>query len=210
MDKHTVMPLLTASDTARQRGGFRLPVAAAALLLLAAFPASIRRNETAVFAGGCFWGVEAVFEHLRGVHSAISGYASGHIEAVRISYDPAEISYRELLEVFFTIGHDPTQRDRQGPDAGPEYRAVVYYRDASQHQAAERYVSELERTQRFASPIVTEIQPVGNFRVAEGFHQDYAVRHPTDPYIVSNDLPKLERLRHEFPRLYREYRGLGE
>jgi peptide-methionine (S)-S-oxide reductase len=164
----------------------------------------------AVFAGGCFWGVEAVFEHLRGVHSAVSGYASGQIEAVRISYDPAEISYRELLEVFFTIAHDPTQRDHQGPDAGPEYRAVVYYLEGSERQAAETYVAELERAHVFTRPIVTEIQPLGDFRVAESFHQDYAARHPKDLYIVSNDLPKLERLRRQFPRLYRERGALGE
>jgi peptide-methionine (S)-S-oxide reductase len=162
---------------------------------------------TAVFAGGCFWGVESVFEHLRGVRSVVSGYTGGQIEAVRVGYDPTEISYRELLQVFFLIAHDPTQRDRQGPDVGPEYRAVVYYGDEAQRDEIRRYLVELEAEHRFAKPIVTEVQPLGAFRVAEAFHQNYASRHPDDPYIVVNDLPKLERLRRGFPRLYREQRA---
>ena len=189
--------------------GFRFP--AAAVLLLPALlqgpspSPSPTREETAVFAGGCFWGVEAVFEHLRGVRSVVSGYTgAGAIETVQIRYTPGELSYRQLLEVFFAIAHDPTQRDRQGPDEGPEYRAVVYYADAAQHRAVETYVAELERSHTFSRPIVTEIQPLGAFQVAEAFHQDYAARHPNDPYIVSNDLPKLERLRRRFPDLYRE------
>jgi peptide-methionine (S)-S-oxide reductase len=172
--------------------------------------AEARSDTTAVFAGGCFWGVEAIFEHLRGVGSAVSGYAAGGVEAVRVVYDPGQISYREMLEVFFTIAHDPTSRDRQGPDTGPEYRAVVYYLDMGQREAVERYVAELQKARVFARPIVTEIQPLGGFRVAEPFHQDYAAQHPHDPYIVVNDAPKLERLRREFPRLFRERKPAAE
>jgi peptide-methionine (S)-S-oxide reductase len=164
-------------------------------------------DATAVLAGGCFWGVEEVYEHIRGVRSVTSGYADGIVEAVRIVYDPEAVSYRELLEVFFSIAHDPTSRDRQGPDAGPEYRAVVYYDGAVQETAARRLVGELTDTHAYAKPIVTEIRPLGTFRVAEAFHQDYAARHPNDPYIVINDLPKLERLRRSFPKLYREQRA---
>jgi peptide-methionine (S)-S-oxide reductase len=160
-----------------------------------------------VLAGGCFWGVEEVYEHIRGVRSVTSGYADGIVEAVRIVYDPEAVSYRELLEVFFSIAHDPTSRDRQGPDAGPEYRAVVYYDGAAQETAARHLVGELTNTHAYAKPIVTEIRPLGTFRVAEPFHQDYAARHPNDPYIVINDLPKLERLRRSFPKLYREQRA---
>lgn len=164
-------------------------------------------DATAVLAGGCFWGVEEIYEHVRGVRSVTSGYASGQIEAVRIVYDPDEVSYRELLQVFFTIAHDPTSRDRQGPDAGPEYRAVVYYLNEAQQSDAQHLVSELTTSHAYAKPIVTEIRPFGTFRVAEAYHQDYAARHPNDPYIVINDLPKLERLRRDFPRLYRERRA---
>ncbi len=166
-----------------------------------------RSDATAVLAGGCFWGVEEVYEHIRGVRSVTSGYTNGIIEAVRIVYDPAEVSYRNLLQVFFRIAHDPTSRDRQGPDAGPEYRAVVYYLDDAQQAAARRMLNELTASHAFAKPIVTEIRPFGGFRVAEAYHQDYAVRHPNDPYIVINDLPKLERLRRDFPGLYREQRA---
>jgi peptide-methionine (S)-S-oxide reductase len=158
---------------------------------------------TAVFAGGCFWGVEAVFEHLRGVESVTAGYTDGQIEAVRVVYDPAKITHRELLRVFFTVAHDPTQRDRQGPDVGPEYRAVAYYLDETQRRTILEYKAELELGHVFPRPIVTEVQPLRGFRVAESFHQDYAARHPSDPYIVVNDAPKLERLRRAFPALFR-------
>lgn len=181
------------------------------LLCTAARPAA--RNPgyaTAVLAGGCFWGVEEVFEHVRGVRSATSGYSDGMIEAVRVVYDTTQVSYRELLQVFFSIAHDPTSRDHQGPDAGPEYRAVVYYVDDAQQATARGMVAELTAAHRFSRPIVTEIRALGSFRVAEAFHQDYAARHPSDPYIVINDLPKLERLRREFPRLYREQRATAD
>jgi methionine-S-sulfoxide reductase len=186
-----------------------------AILWLIVSPGGARRlpaqagEATAVFAGGCFWGVEAVFEHVRGVQSVTSGYArySGNdspdlVEAVRVSYDPSRVTYRQLLDVFFFAAHDPTTRDRQGPDAGPEYRAAVLYQDGPQREAAEAYVAELTRVGKFPRPIVTEVRSLSAFRVAEPFHQDYAARHPADPYIVQNDAPKLARLQQLFPALY--------
>ena len=175
------------------------------------------RNATLVLAGGCFWGVEAVFEHIRGVHSVTSGYAGygspneDHspvsVEAVRVTYDPRVITHRQLLDVFFTIAHDPTSRDRQGPDAGPEYRAVVFSVSDEEQKASEAYRDELTGQGRFAGPIVTEVHRLVNFQIAEPFHQDYASRHPNDPYIVYNDAPKLVRLKRQFPALYREQRA---
>ena len=169
-------------------------------------------KATAVFAGGCFWGVEAVFEHLRGVHSTTSGYAGrgggeGRVEAVRVVYDPSIITYRQLLDVFFRVAHDPTLRDRQGPDIGPEYRAIVFYGNPAERAAIQENLDRLHRERVFAKPIVTEVQSLGSFDVAEAYHQDYAERHPTDPYIVVNDHPKLERLRRAFPELYQEPKG---
>lgn len=173
-------------------------------------PASATET-TAVFAGGCFWGVEAVFEHVRGVTSVTSGYArySGtdspkSVEAVRVAYDPSRVTYRQLLEVFFLVAHDPTTRDRQGPDAGPEYRAAVLHQDGAEREAAEAYVTELTRAGKFPRPIVTEVRSLAGFRIAEAFHQDYAARHPADPYIVQNDAPKLARLQQLFPTLYQQ------
>lgn len=178
-------------------------------------PGSRPASATAYFAGGCFWGVEMVFEHVRGVRSATSGYAhwadrQGRpaggvpVETVKVEYDPSQVSYPQLLEVFFRIAHDPTSRDRQGPDAGPEYRAIVFFTEPAQRQAAEHYLAGLRARRVFAGAIVTEIQPLGSFRVAESFHQDFAARHPTAPYIVVNDLPKLDRLRRDFPALFKE------
>jgi len=193
----------------------RLPQLGMAILFALGVPAGISPgrspSETAVFAGGCYWGVEAVFEHLRGVDSVAAGYARGAagepgrpVEAVQVVYRPDEISYQELLEVFFQIAHDPTSRDRQGPDAGPEYRAVVFSRDAEQRRLAVAFVAALSREHRFAGAIVTEIQPFGRFERVGASEQNYAARHPDDPYIRHNDAPKLERLRRAFPKLYRE------
>jgi len=177
------------------------------------------REASAVFAGGCFWGVEWVFEHLRGVKSVVAGYSggstvaptyeqvgagtTGHAEAVRVVYDPEEVSYRQLLEVFFLVAHDPTTRDRQGPDVGPDYRAIVFVRDSGERREVESYISELAARRLFAGPIVTEVRPVQPFYPAEAYHQHYAARHPTEPYIRINDAPKLVRLRRLFPALYR-------
>jgi peptide-methionine (S)-S-oxide reductase len=175
--------------------------------------------DTAVFAGGCFWGIEAVFEHTRGVQSAVSGYAgggtvspsyeqvssgtTGHAESVQVIFDPTQVSYGQLLEVFFKVAHDPTQLNRQGPDVGTQYRSAIFYRNDTQKRAAEAYVADLTRRNAFKKPIVTAIDPLKGFFPAEAYHQGYLARHPDQPYIVYNDLPKLERLKQEFPDLYR-------
>ncbi|HEY7635751.1 MAG TPA: peptide-methionine (S)-S-oxide reductase MsrA [Gemmatimonadales bacterium] len=211
-----------------------LPAAAALLAIrtrshatLAPVPAPIRvgmaatpPEATAVFAGGCFWGVEAVFEHLKGVKSAVSGYAggglaspsyqevstgsTGHAESVRVVYDPSQISYEQLLHVFFSVAHDPTELNRQGPDVGTQYRSAIFYVNEEQHKAAEAYVAQLGATKTFSRPIVTEISALRAFYPAENYHQHYLTRHPHSPYIMINDAPKLEHLRQEFPALYRE------
>ncbi len=181
------------------------------------------REASAVFAGGCFWGVESVFEHVRGVRSATSGYSggsvvdppyelvsgggTGHAESVRVVYDPAEVSYRQLLAVFFLVAHDPTTRDRQGPDAGPQYRGIVFYQDSAQAEEARAYVAELTAHRAFSMPIVTEVRPFQAFYPAEAYHQHYAALHPTQLYIVINDVPKVERLRRLFPALYVDGEG---
>jgi peptide-methionine (S)-S-oxide reductase len=176
--------------------------------------------DTAVFAGGCFWGIEGVFEHLKGVTSATAGYAggstvapsyeqvssgtTGHAESVQVVYDPSKITYAQLLQVFFSVAHDPTQLNRQGPDAGSQYRSVVFYRDAAQQKAAESYVADLTRSKVYGRPIVTQIVPLKAFYPAEAYHQHYMAMHPTAAYIVYNDAPKVERLRHDFPAWYQD------
>ena len=180
--------------------------------------ASAAPVDTAVFAGGCFWGIEAVFEHIRGVRSAVSGYsggktgdpsyedvsggATGHAEAVRVVYDPAVVSYGQLLQVFFSVAHDPTQLNRQGPDHGTQYRSAIFYRTAEQQRAAEGYVRQLTAAKTFSAPIVTQIVPLTKFYQAEDYHQDYMVHHPNQPYIVYNDAPKVAQLKQQFPALY--------
>lgn len=174
--------------------------------------------ETAVLAGGCFWGVEGVFERVKGVTRVVSGYAggsaetakysqvgsgrTGHAEAVRIEYDPARISYGQLLKVFFSVAHDPTQLNRQGPDTGPQYRSAIFYQDAEQKRVADAYIAQLQKARAFPRPIVTEVAPGKAFYDAEAYHQDYLVRHPTQPYIVIHDLPKITALKRQFPSLY--------
>lgn len=183
-------------------------------------PAPRASLDTAVFAGGCFWGVEGVFEHLKGVLSATAGYAgghavspsyeevssgeTGHAEAVRVVYDPSQVSYGQLLAVFFTVAHDPTELDRQGPDVGSNYRSIAFYRDSAQHAAIATYIAELERRHAYAKPVVTEVVPLTTFYEAEAYHQHYMQHHPDQLYIVYNDAPKLERLKQEFPALYRD------
>src|ERR1041385_8197480 len=181
--------------------------------------AAAPREASAVFAGGCFWGVEWVFEHLRGVKSVVSGYSggstaaptyeqvgtgsTGRAESVRVVYDPGEVSYRQLLEVFFLVAHDPTTRDHQGPDVGPDYRAIVFVRDSGERREVESYISELAARRVFAGPIVTEVRPAQPFYPAEAYHQHYAALHPTEPYIQIGRAPKLVRLQRLFPALYR-------
>jgi peptide-methionine (S)-S-oxide reductase len=176
--------------------------------------------DTAVFAGGCFWGVEAVFEHLKGVTNVESGYAggkvaspsyeqvstgdTGHAESVRVVYDPSKISYGQLLQVFFSVAHDPTTLNRQGPDHGTQYRSAIFYRTPDQKRIAEAYVAQLTAAKTFRHPIVTQIAPLQAFYLAEGYHQNYLVNHPNQPYIVINDRPKVENLKKQFSGLYRE------
>jgi peptide-methionine (S)-S-oxide reductase len=170
-------------------------------------------SAVVVLAGGCYWGVESVFRHVRGVVSATSGYALParpgsvfvqRVEAVRLVYDPARLSYSQILDVFFTVAHDPTELDRQGPDVGPQYRSMVFVDNDRQRNAVRAYVDSLDAARLFPRPIVTEIAALRSFQVVEASQQDYAARHPTDPYIVANDAPKVEALRRRFPRLYRD------
>ncbi|MEJ7813191.1 MAG: peptide-methionine (S)-S-oxide reductase MsrA, partial [Gemmatimonadaceae bacterium] len=176
--------------------------------------------ETAVFAGGCFWGIEAVFEHVRGVSDAVSGYAggsaknadyelvgtgtTGHAEAVKVTYDPSQVTYGDLLRVFFSVAHDPTQLNRQGPDMGPQYRSALFYATPEQKRVAEAYVGQLTQAKAFKAPIVTQIVPLEGFYLAEAYHQNYMVQHPNQPYIVIHDKPKVEALRKQLPDLYRD------
>ena len=177
-------------------------------------------EQVAVFAGGCFWGVQAVFAHVRGVTGVVSGYtggsartanydevsagSSGHAESVRITYDPARVSYGQLLRVFFGVAHDPTQLNRQGPDRGTQYRSAIWYANPEQERVARLYIEQLTREKAFPRPIVTQVAPLGEFYPAEEYHQDYAFRHPDAPYIVIHDRPKVEHLRRALPELYVE------
>lgn len=176
-------------------------------------------EETAVFAGGCFWGIQAVYQHVKGVKSATSGYSggtlasptyqqvisgtTGHAESVRVVFDPSKVSYGQLLQVFFAIAHDPTQLNRQGPDVGTQYRSEIFYTNAAQKRIADAYIAQLTKAKTFARPIVTRISPSGAFTVAEEYHQNYATLHPNDPYIRFNDAPKLEALKTELAPLYK-------
>lgn len=175
-------------------------------------------TQTAVFAGGCFWGVEAVFEHVKGVSGAVSGYTggktakpsydavstgnTGHAESVQVTYDPSRISYGQLLKVFFAVAHDPTELNRQGPDVGTQYRSAIFYADDEQKRIAEAYIGQLQAARSFGRPIVTEVSRLQTFYQAEAYHQNYLERHPNQPYIVFNDLPKLASLKRELPALY--------
>ena len=180
---------------------------------------SVPGQQTAVFAGGCFWGVQAVFEHLRGVSSATSGYAggyvkspsyesvsmgvTGHAESVSVVYDPSQITYGQLLMVFFSVAHDPTQRNRQGPDTGSQYRSLILYTSDEQKHIAQAYVVQLDSAKVYSRPIATMVEPYQAFYPAENYHQDYLKHNPSDPYIMHNDLPKLDNLKKTFPNLYR-------
>ncbi len=170
-------------------------------------------DAVAVLAGGCYWGVESVFRHVRGIKSVTSGYAmpvpaaalrsTERAEAVRIVYDSSSISYRRILDVFFSVVHDPTELDRQGPDVGPEYRSVVFVADSGQRGEVRAYIDSLSAAHVFPGPIVTEIAGLQSFQAVDASQQDYAERHPTDPYIMTNDVPKLAALHRLFPQLYR-------
>jgi peptide-methionine (S)-S-oxide reductase len=177
-------------------------------------------EQTAVFAGGCFWGVEAVFESVKGVKDAKSGYSGGdartadydsvssgdttHAEAVFVKYDPAKVTYSQLLSVFFSVAHDPTEVNRQGPDVGPQYRSAIFYTDEAQKKAAQAYINAINNSKVFAKPVATQLVPLVKFYDAEEYHQNYLVRNPKQPYIVAHDLPKLAALKEKFPELYKE------
>ena len=175
-------------------------------------------KETAVVAGGCFWGIQAVFQHVRGVLSATSGYSggsmknpdyptvssglTGHAESVQIVYDPSQVTYGELLRVFFSVALDPTEVNRQGPDTGTQYRSLIFYGNDEQKRIAEAYIAQLNSAKFFSKPIATQVVPLKGFYDAEGYHQNYATLHPDNPYIVYNDAPKVANLRRQFPDLY--------
>ena len=177
-------------------------------------------KEVAVLAGGCFWGVQGVFQHVKGVASAVSGYAggtkatadyetvsrgtTGHAESVEIVFDPKELSYGEILQIYFSVAHDPTQLNRQGPDTGTQYRSSIFYADESQKSIAQAYIAQLAKTRVFGREIVTRVDPLKGFYPAEDYHQDFLINNPTYPYIVYNDLPKIENLKKVFPGRYQE------
>ena len=180
-------------------------------------PAAAR--DTAVFAGGCFWGIEAVFEHVKGVISSTSGYSggqagtadyeqvssgtTGHAESVQVIYDPSVVTYGQLLKVFFSVAHNPTELNYQGPDHGTQYRSAIFYANAEQEKLAKDYIAQLTKAKVFSAPIVTQVTPLVKFYAAEDYHQDYLDKHPDQPYIVYNDIPKVKALKAEFPSLYK-------
>ncbi len=175
--------------------------------------------QVAVLAGGCFWGVQAVFQHTNGVRQALSGYSggtkpvpsyeevttgrTGHAEAVQIKFNPREITYGQILKIYFSVAHDPTQLNRQGPDVGTQYRSAIFYTNNDQKRVAEAYIAQLGQAAAFKAPIVTQVNQLTAFYPAEAYHQDYAIKHPTQPYIAIHDLPKVENLKRLFPALYR-------
>ena len=196
-------------------GGLCFALGLAALSNASAAPA----EETAVFSGGCFWGVDAVFKHVKGVSEVVSGYAggnaatahyeqvsngdTGHAESVRIRFNPAQVSYQQLLQVFFSVAHDPTQLNRQGPDTGSQYRSAIFYTSSEQQKIAQSTIQQLTAARTFFAPIVTQVVPLQQFYPAEEHHQNYLALHPYQPYIVFNDMPKVEQLRNKFTALFK-------
>ncbi len=176
--------------------------------------------ETAVLAGGCFWGMQGVFEHVRGVRAVLAGYsggradtahyddvstgATGHAESVQITFDPGEVSFGELLQIYFSVAHDPTELNRQGPDTGPQYRSDIFYADEAQRRIAAGYIAQLDQARSFGRPLATRVDPLSRFYPAEGYHQDFYLKNPSYPYIVVMDLPKIRRLQQLFPQYYQD------
>jgi len=204
---------------------WRLILLLAVSVSLCAGPSAALANDegnhaVAVFAGGCFWGMDAVFRHVKGVSQVVSGYAgggadtanyetvstgtTGHAESVEVFFDPSQVSYHDLLEVFFLVAHDPTELNRQGPDSGTQYRSSIFYTYNEQKKMAEEYIAQLDQKKAFPEPIVTKVVPLTGFYPAEAYHQNYLALHSDQPYIVINDLPKLERLQETFPKLCRK------
>ena len=191
-----------------------------ALLLAAALPlAAAAQSQTAVFSGGCFWGVDAVFKHVKGVTKVVSGYSggeattahyeivsegtTGHAESVEVTFDPSKVTYATLLKVFFSVAHDPTELNFQGPDQGTQYRSAIWYANADQQKEATAAIAELTKEKAYRHPIVTQVVPLRKFYPAEDYHQNYLAQHLTQPYIVYNDIPKVENLKAKYPQLYR-------
>jgi len=185
-----------------------------------AAPGAGRGSQTIVLAGGCFWGVQAVFQHTKGVSNAVSGYAggqkdtahyetvgsgrTGHAESVSVTFDPQQISYGQILQIYFSVAHNPTELNRQGPDTGTQYRSAIFYANDEQKRVAEGYIAQLDKVHVFARPIATKLEPLSGFYPAEDYHQDFAVLHPSYPYIVFNDLPKVDNLKRLFAAVYRD------
>lgn len=211
-----------ASDSQRDRFTNRPVAIVASKLIEPAIDISastVKGEQTAIFAGGCFWGVEAVFEHLKGVSDVVSGFSggeaatanyervssgqTGHAEAVKITYDPAQISYGQLLKVYFLVAHDPTQLNRQYPDSGTQYRSAIFANNAEQKRVAQAYIAQLDKNQVFRTPIVTQLVPAAKFYAAEEYHQNFIDRNPNYPYVVIHDLPKLNQLKQQFPDLHK-------
>jgi len=201
---------------AETRGGIPAPKDDAAL-------AQNSGKETAIFAGGCFWGTQSVFERVKGVVATTAGYVggsaatatydqvttetTGHAESVKVVYDPSKITYGKLLQIFFSVVHDPTQLNRQGPDVGTSYRSAIFYTNEEQRKISTEYIAQLNAAGVFKKPIVTEVTPLKGFYDAEAYHQDYALHHPDNPYILVCDRPKVEALKKEFPDLFQSYKG---
>jgi peptide-methionine (S)-S-oxide reductase len=216
-----VLAVITVSFVlfaAKMTSGASLPLSEPAVApAIDAVPSSAGL-DTAVFAGGCFWGIEGVFDHVKGVKSAVSGYAggtvanpsyeqvstgdTGHAESVQVIYDPSQVTYGKLLQIFFSVAHDPTQLNRQGPDRGTQYRSAIFYRNAQQEQTAENYIKQLTTAKTFSRPIVTQVAKLNGFYPAEAYHQKYLEHHPDQLYIVINDLPKVAALKKQFPDVY--------
>ncbi len=224
MNTHPVSPKILAIALLTLCGALSQVTACAAEAPVVIPPAAVDNPKAAgplqkaVLSGGCFWGVQGVFEHLNGVHRVVSGYAggekstaqyevvssgqTGHAESVEITFDPKEVSYGEILQVFFSVAHDPTQLNRQGPDHGTQYRSSVFYTDDTQKKIAQAYIAQLGKTGAYHEPIVTRVDPLKGFYAAEDYHQDYLLIHPNEPYIVFNDLPKIRNFQHTLPALY--------
>jgi peptide-methionine (S)-S-oxide reductase len=203
---------------AKAAGGAPIPAAASDDAL-----AGKKGKQTAVFAGGCFWGTQSVFERVKGVVDTTAGYSggtgitatydqvttetTGHAESVRVVYDPSRITYGQLLRIFFSVAHDPTQLNRQGPDVGTSYRSVIFYSSEEQQKIAQAYIAQLDSAHVFPKPIVTQVVPLKGFYPAEDYHQDYALHNPSNPYILVCDRPKVEALKQQFPELFQDYKG---
>jgi peptide-methionine (S)-S-oxide reductase len=214
--------VLLVAWTAFRSLGARPPAAPSAAMPVPALDAPLapaKAPETAVFAGGCFWGMQAVFEQLRGVNEVVSGYSggfvkspsyetvslglTGHAESVRVTFDPSQVTYGQLLMVYFSVAHDPTQWNRQGPDTGSQYRSAIFYASEEQKRIAESYIAQLAAARVYSRPILTRVEKLEAFYPAEAYHQDYIKNYPGSSYVVMNDLPKLDRLKKDFPNLCR-------